>query len=135
MPGGSFPSGRLQPSVRCAVPAQLLAFRRFFFCAERFRHRRELPETLARRLWLGAVYFAAVGQGVSAPFCDAGAFCRLRTAESPEADAAAGDVVCQPDSAIQHAPGGAEYDSGQSAAYPEPACVRFPDLECAELED
>jgi len=51
-----------------AVPAQLLAFRRFLFRTERLCHRRELPAAIARRFWHGAVSLAAAGQALSAAF-------------------------------------------------------------------
>src|SRR5216684_8432589 len=135
MLGGSFSSRRLQPSLRCAVPAQLLAFRRFLFRPERLCHSCELLAAIARRFWRRTVSPAAAGQALSAAFCNVDAFCRPRTTEGLTEDPDPGNaLVGQPDNTLQHSPTSAGYNFRQPAAYPKPPHLRFLDLECGELE-
>src|SRR5258706_3320852 len=99
MLGGSFPSRRLQPPVPCAVPAQLLAFRRFLFRAERLCHSRELPAAIARRFWRRTVSPSAAGQALSAAFCGVDGLYRLPAAEGPTEKPDPGDaLIVHPDS-------------------------------------
>src|SRR5882762_10556739 len=121
MLGGSIPFRRLQPPVRCAVPAQLLAFRRFLFRAERLCHSRELPAAIARRFWRRTVSPSAAGQALSAAFCSVDAFYRLRTTEGLAENLDPGDaLVAQPNSAFQRSPTSAGYNFRPPAAYPKP---------------
>src|SRR5258708_12922334 len=110
MLGGSFPSRRLQPPVRCAVPAQLLAFRRFLFRAERLCHSRELPAAISRRFWRRTVSPSAVAQGLSAAFFGFEALFRCRAAEGPPQNPDPATVLYSPpDTAFHRSPPSTAY--------------------------
>src|SRR5260221_13050065 len=128
MLGGSFPSRRLQPPVRCAVPAQLLAFRRFLFRAERLCHSRELPAAIARRFWRRTVSPSAAGQALSAAFFGVYAFYWLLAAGCPTENPFPGRaLVAQPDSPFHRSPSSPGPDLRPSPADPNPPRIAFLD--------